>query len=60
MPDLSASTLSYRISPPVANEELNYLFAAAWPDHGWTDFALSSPTAWHTSAPTRTKPLWAS
>lgn len=35
----SASALVYRISPPATNEELNRLFAAAWPDHGWTDYA---------------------
>lgn len=39
MPDLSASTLAYRVNPPVANEELNHLFAAAWSNHGGVDFA---------------------
>ena len=39
MPDPAASTLFYRIKPPATNEELNPLFAAAWPDHGWIDFA---------------------
>ena len=39
MPDPAASTLSYRVSPPAGNDELNPLFAAAWPDHGWINFA---------------------
>lgn len=39
MLDPSASTLSYRISSPVTDDELNQLFAAAWPDHRWVDFA---------------------
>jgi GNAT superfamily N-acetyltransferase len=33
------STISYRISPAVANEALNVLFATAWPDNVWSDFA---------------------
>ena len=28
----------YRIDPAVRNEELNALFAAAWPAHSWRDF----------------------
>ena len=39
MPEPSGSTLTYLVSPPVGNEELNRLFAAAWTDHGWVDFA---------------------
>ena len=39
MANPSAPALSFRISPPVADEELNRLFAAAWPDHRWVDFA---------------------
>jgi len=34
-----AGTISYRISPAAANDALNALFAAAWPDHAWSDFA---------------------
>jgi GNAT superfamily N-acetyltransferase len=30
--------ISYQISPAVANDALNPLFAAAWPDHVWCDF----------------------
>ena len=32
-------TLSYRISPAITNDALNALFAAAWPDNVWSDFA---------------------
>jgi GNAT superfamily N-acetyltransferase len=28
----------YSISPPVRNDTLNALFAAAWPNHSWRDF----------------------
>jgi ribosomal protein S18 acetylase RimI-like enzyme len=38
MTDLD-SPISYRISPVVANDALNALFAAAWPDHVGSDFA---------------------
>ena len=38
MSDLG-STISYHISPAVTNGALNVLFAAAWPDHIWSDFA---------------------
>ena len=34
----AAAPIGYRISPAVANEDLNALFAAAWPDHTPTDF----------------------
>ncbi len=30
--------LVYRVSPPLKNDDLNALFAAAWPDHGPRDF----------------------
>ena len=33
------SPISYQISPPVANDALNALFAAAWQDNVWSDFA---------------------
>lgn len=35
----NAAAVTYRISPPVGNDELNALFAAAWPAHAWRDFA---------------------
>ena len=38
MTDLD-SPISYRISPAVANDALNALFAAAWPDHVGSDVA---------------------
>jgi GNAT superfamily N-acetyltransferase len=38
MTDLG-STISYRISPAVTNDALNALFATAWPNHVWSDFA---------------------
>ena len=31
--------ITYRISPPLGSDELNALFAAAWPDHRQRDFA---------------------
>lgn len=30
--------VAYRISPALTNDELNALFAAAWPEHAWRDF----------------------
>jgi GNAT superfamily N-acetyltransferase len=33
------SSVTYHINPPVGNEELNALFAAAWQDHTARDFA---------------------
>jgi ribosomal protein S18 acetylase RimI-like enzyme len=30
--------LVYRVSPPLTNDELNALSAAAWDDHAWRDF----------------------
>ena len=33
------SPISYRISPAATNDTLNALFAAAWPNHVWSDFA---------------------
>jgi GNAT superfamily N-acetyltransferase len=38
MPYPSALTVSYRISPPIGNEQLNPLFTTAWPNHEWCDF----------------------
>ena len=38
MTDLG-STISYRVSALITNDALNRLFAAAWPDHVWSDFA---------------------
>jgi GNAT superfamily N-acetyltransferase len=32
-------TISYHISPAVTNDALNALFADAWPEHIWSDFA---------------------
>lgn len=32
------SDVEYRISPALTNDELNELFAAAWPEHAWRDF----------------------
>ena len=43
----------YRINPPVTNDELNRLFAAAWQRHTWSDFkpilerSLSFVCAYH-------------
>lgn len=34
----ASGEITYRISPPVGNKELNTLFAAAWPDHTQRDF----------------------
>jgi GNAT superfamily N-acetyltransferase len=31
-------SIVYRGSPPVASEDLNSLFAAAWVEHSWLDF----------------------
>ena len=39
MPQPSAPAVSYHISPPLNNEQLNILFAAAWPHHARRDFA---------------------
>jgi ribosomal protein S18 acetylase RimI-like enzyme len=35
---MQPSAISYLISPPTGNPELNALFAAAWPDHAASDF----------------------
>ena len=35
----AADGVDYRVSPPVTNDELNPLFAAAWPGHRTHDFA---------------------
>jgi GNAT superfamily N-acetyltransferase len=41
-------TITYRVNPPLANDALNELFAAAWPDHAETDFMrlLAHSMAW--------------
>lgn len=31
-------SIEYRISPPLTNDALNMLFAAAWPEHSPSDF----------------------
>lgn len=36
---MAAQHAEYRINPRVTNEELNSLFADAWPDHKTRDFA---------------------
>ncbi len=36
--DDDPADLVYRFSPMISNEALNTLFAAAWPDHRWSDF----------------------
>ena len=36
---IPAPAVTYRISPPVSNAEMNALFAAAWPRHVERDFA---------------------
>jgi ribosomal protein S18 acetylase RimI-like enzyme len=33
------SPITYSTSPALSNDALNALFAAAWPDHSWSDFA---------------------
>jgi GNAT superfamily N-acetyltransferase len=45
---LPEGTITHRISPPLDNEQLNALFAAAWAEHTWRDFApvLSRSLAW--------------
>lgn len=35
---MSDAGITYRVSPPVANEDLNSLFAASWPNGGKGDF----------------------
>jgi GNAT superfamily N-acetyltransferase len=37
----AAAPISYRISPTVANDDLNALFGAAWPNHTPTNFQAS-------------------
>ena len=39
MNELPVQDVTYRISPPVSNAELNALFAAAWKQHVARDFA---------------------
>lgn len=36
---LQALSIEYRASFPVSDQELNTLFADAWPDHEWCEFA---------------------
>ncbi len=40
MPDMPipAVSIQYRVSPAISNEDLNAIFAAAWPNHTWRDF----------------------
>ena len=38
MPRQQSEAITYRVSPPVGNAELNALFAVAWPQHPWSDF----------------------
>lgn len=38
MPDLAEAAINLRVSPPVANAELNALFAASWDWHPERDF----------------------
>jgi ribosomal protein S18 acetylase RimI-like enzyme len=33
------SSISYSISPATSDEAMNALFAAAWPQHDWSNFA---------------------
>ena len=32
--------VAFRVNPSLTNDELNALFAAAWPEHTWRDFNL--------------------
>jgi GNAT superfamily N-acetyltransferase len=32
------SSVTYRVNPSLANDELNALFGVAWPEHTWRDF----------------------
>jgi ribosomal protein S18 acetylase RimI-like enzyme len=47
-PDDAPGAIDYRLSPPLADEALNALFAAAWPNHAATAFApvLARSLAW--------------
>lgn len=36
--DRGMNDLIYRVSPSLANDELNALMATAWQDHAWRDF----------------------
>ena len=36
--DHEDSVIAYHVSPSLTNEELNVLFADAWPNHVWRDF----------------------
>ena len=36
--DRGMDNLIYRVSPPLANDELNALMATAWQDHAWRDY----------------------
>lgn len=36
---MAALAISYHVAPDVSNDDLNALFAAAWPNHQWSDFA---------------------
>jgi GNAT superfamily N-acetyltransferase len=37
-PQTSAISIQYQVSPAVSDEDLNTLFAAAWPNHARSDF----------------------
>ncbi|HJQ35348.1 MAG TPA: GNAT family N-acetyltransferase [Pyrinomonadaceae bacterium] len=37
-PGQGAADVAYRVSPPLSNDELNALSAAAWREHVWRDF----------------------
>jgi GNAT superfamily N-acetyltransferase len=43
-----SADITYQISPPLDNEQLNVLFAAAWADHRWRDLTpvLARSLAW--------------
>ena len=37
-PRIPAVSIQYRVSPAVSNDDLNAIFAAAWPNPTWRDF----------------------
>jgi len=36
---MSPNNIRYHMQPPVSNDDLNALFAVAWPNHAWRDFS---------------------
>jgi len=36
---MASLAISYHVASDVSNDDLNALFAAAWPNHQWRDFA---------------------